>query len=910
MKYFHIALFIFYSLFSFSQERISTITFSQTTIQYLRTYNGNQYLIKVSNKNEVTVYDFKSSEEIIFLHSTSLDGISNSMSLTFVGPSLSFSTGFFQTVYNFVTNVESSLPVYNNHPQFVGWGLISDNGAIYKTSLIGGGNETNLFFKGTNVDILVLPGELTFTSINDNYLIGKNNKNSLSNEYYLYNAKTKESKILVEDKDKIHEFTFSGDKCYFVDVDHALVEYNLKTYQSKEFGIYGQVKGFKTAGLIKEGKAYIYNTKSDSITIEVFDVATKQKIKHITFYAKKGLKANLWEVLEGKIVFRTGSNKMIVLDVNDNGKLYEYPLPDKYEFTKWPIFKERYLMIPYKKTIKVVDLKNMEEETSNIEVESENIKNISYFEDKSGIGSFMFFNQDKYKLNAFKINNDKTIYTYPFFTNEVLGLSSKMVVRSVNDKIYACDSVFYSITGANVERINVQAATNMPLINFTVIGNKIYYYKAKTNGLEIYYIEDGKEFFVTNLGLNYGKTIYDIKETSKGLYFNVDNNKIVLYDFNTQLTKTIVNNIEGFFFYTIAQYEDDLFVKSNDILIKIDKNGDVTPTNVEMALFAQAIFYRENLYFVSDGKIYQYQNGEVNLIFESDDINAWLDPAASHLFFNAFSYSDFNYHTYTVDDNGNVDERQPLNYDEPIYVKTSNVFFNVLSEAGGRRHFIFDNQKNDYVNLEGDFYLRKWVGINIMNNDTIAMIYENDGVSTYVVKNYFKQLELIDHLAISGTNNIGMKFYDDLMIAFNGNELFLLNSKGKFTKLNSNRASINTSSVERQDGYIYYLGVDNVYGRQLFRYKIEDVNATPEVIGNAEQLLVYPNPTNGFLSISNISIECMPIDYTIYNLMGAPVKSGQYHNENIDVSTLASGQYILSIKQKNQVNQISRFTKL
>ena len=56
---------------------------------------------------------------------------------------------------------------------------------------------------------------------------------------------------------------------------------------------------------------------------------------------------------------------------------------------------------------------------------------------------------------------------------------------------------------------------------------------------------------------------------------------------------------------------------------------------------------------------------------------------------------------------------------------------------------------------------------------------------------------------------------------------------------------------------------------------------------------IYPNPTQGFLNIEATGI--IDKDYTIYNIYGAASKQGVLNDEQIDISTLNSGIYLLKI---------------
>lgn len=60
-----------------------------------------------------------------------------------------------------------------------------------------------------------------------------------------------------------------------------------------------------------------------------------------------------------------------------------------------------------------------------------------------------------------------------------------------------------------------------------------------------------------------------------------------------------------------------------------------------------------------------------------------------------------------------------------------------------------------------------------------------------------------------------------------------------------------------------------------------------------DQIVVYPNPTDAQLQISNLDIEA-PI-YTIFDINGRRVMHGKLENGTIDVSQLTTGNYVLRV---------------
>ncbi len=67
--------------------------------------------------------------------------------------------------------------------------------------------------------------------------------------------------------------------------------------------------------------------------------------------------------------------------------------------------------------------------------------------------------------------------------------------------------------------------------------------------------------------------------------------------------------------------------------------------------------------------------------------------------------------------------------------------------------------------------------------------------------------------------------------------------------------------------------------------------------GLSDLLEVFPNPTSGLLKITNRTYA--DISYTIYSVLGKTMKKGSLSNFNneIDLSSLNNGIYIIRINQ-------------
>jgi hypothetical protein len=80
--------------------------------------------------------------------------------------------------------------------------------------------------------------------------------------------------------------------------------------------------------------------------------------------------------------------------------------------------------------------------------------------------------------------------------------------------------------------------------------------------------------------------------------------------------------------------------------------------------------------------------------------------------------------------------------------------------------------------------------------------------------------------------------------------------------------------------------------------------ATNEVKGK-DSFAVYPNPANDVLNITKVSGKAK---YEIYNAVGQLVKAGNIDNNQVRVSELIKGTYIITVKE-GSISENIKFIK-
>jgi hypothetical protein len=134
-----------------------------------------------------------------------------------------------------------------------------------------------------------------------------------------------------------------------------------------------------------------------------------------------------------------------------------------------------------------------------------------------------------------------------------------------------------------------------------------------------------------------------------------------------------------------------------------------------------------------------------------------------------------------------------------------------------------------------------------------------------------------------------------------------MDNGGNFVQIGSVKAAGNTNKLTA------YSFVDFTASKQAIRYyrlkmvdfdgkykysntiKIADENSSVDIV-------VYPNPSTDKISIANSNLNFAAVSYKVMNLTGDLVKVGTASVNEINVSELAAGMYMLSvIDEANEV---------
>ena len=77
-----------------------------------------------------------------------------------------------------------------------------------------------------------------------------------------------------------------------------------------------------------------------------------------------------------------------------------------------------------------------------------------------------------------------------------------------------------------------------------------------------------------------------------------------------------------------------------------------------------------------------------------------------------------------------------------------------------------------------------------------------------------------------------------------------------------------------------------------------------------DKIIIYPNPTNNFITIQNDQRKTKNIEYKIVDLTGRVVKNNNSKfNEQINIENLTSGNYIIQFQTDSNDNFTQKLIK-
>lgn len=879
-----------------SQERITSIE-SDIDAQriLLHTYEEFNYMIRIDRLDNITV--FVEEEGVASeVHSWTFSGISEANGFQFSGSRMLINNNDEYGSFDLVTGELQMHPVRENE-RFFRWYLNpeTDSEAIATTI----DNSSSLWLY-TLVDFIENEIEdITDISILTNY----------SNQFFLHKVRGQYTeqwyKInrITDEVDLVYDGSILSGRSslvcdqnflYKTEDDLAIISVDLESLVKDTFMVLPP--DITTCNLIKMDSLTLVSIKIDNNRSEIslYD----HELNYVkTLKVEEFLRNAIPQVVEGKIVGE--NNRLMNIDTSTSAQhLFNY------SYSQYVITTDNKMAIAYDDRILLADHHNNTlAQITNLslngpardiqKIRSNTGKDIISID--NGInGSFSLFDLDG---NAFR-------------KSEILPMLSAGVrpfakISKHGSSLVLNDDELYRIQENIVTPVTPRAIQSLrnDVSSIQYYNDKIWWSERQSgpnvrlrsfDGQVIKNYEDLEDVEF----LNSQSSIIDFFASEDFLYYTNYESfaRRVLYQYNIAneetTSKVELTTDES---RSVRLVDDHLYFCMNDQLHEI--NGSQT-------------FVYQDIDFVFDSNVFSI-NG-AHYAKHADGLSLIQEGTSEYLLSN-----DYQIRQHKEILIASKESEELLIFDgttQPIQVQPATAYD--LTQPFGQRQILFyiqpgqstgsitsyNIQTNEFTEVDEDLRTQRLIGTTTINDKTyiVARNYDNGVTSEVNIYSYTTGIHDVTQEAsfVSRGSNIFMDVekLGDGALVYIGSQLLSIDEEGNVEVLSDIIGDHQSSDLKSLENYVYFIAIDELLGRQLYRLPAESIVSSVNTIAQSLELVLYPNPTSGKVDfdledgIANVDI----LDHT-----GKILKSIKSTN-SVDLCGFPAAVYYLSITSKNK----------
>jgi hypothetical protein len=489
-----------------------------------------------------------------------------------------------------------------------------------------------------------------------------------------------------------------------------------------------------------------------------------------------------------------------------------------------------------------------------------------------------------YHFNQLKINKKTKIVEELNIINLNRGLSEQALLYTVKDNLYLHGENLYHIKGAKSERIN-----KLPLINsygtdqylpIVVDNNHLQYYCRMNNAILVYTYDgcENKEVDVLSDGINLN-WIYQ----NGRFYYTWQSEMYVKY--KNEIRKLGHTTMQSFYGY--MQMGDYFYYFDGQKVFEYDGNDVREVGSVEGDIYG--IVMVNDIAYVKGTYIYRIADTGLVKIenFENRSITTILKNKNNRpdLVMNNTGFGYFENDTYYA-----------INKDSFIYINEDHSMALMRKRENAT---LIDLRTFELTPLP-KLAQGRYVGLSIVGNDTLLFSVEK----YYTTANVYKLKNKTETALLATYDNIYPMSYYFIAAGVGTSKIFMVGNilirRESFKRmyqlgqLNFPMPNSYKLTMAYHKGHVYYFDNDAAYGRQLYRYSIED------------DIYIGPNKkpfdftlkatlTRDRIQVMSATEADIDFAYTIYDTSGRSISTGRLSNEAIDVSSLSNGMYLIQL---------------
>ena len=871
-----------------SQDRLTEHIGGGTTLgSYIRTVDGNTYILQVDNCDSLTTYLVHDIDDFELLHSELIPGLYYEIFIDFNGSRICYGIEDTFFIYDYVKDEHIAIAVpdgfkYHNqlrvdHEHFL-LELEDSDHEIY-------------FFVYTSDGQWYQLNDNYFYQLEGNLLVEQLREESGNYSYVLWDFINNTQDTIIKQALTHLRPIQHGEYIYYLNESGKIESFNVETKDvqviSEKIVEYENVSIYRIE--VYEDKlvlAYSLTYNSNS-SVVIYELSSNQVLSEVGFSQEYDISSLV--VSEGVVYTRSVWGDSFIMNIENgnylqtqsSGIVYDVILNGK-EIIYWKIIGPGFDC-----SLNMLDVETMTEYELGYFT---NLWNYSHL----GLAQFddyaLFAYKDFYvdNTNVFNVDLDsRTIEKNSIIDKTDQGFSRLAEIVTIESGILILDDGVYHY-GAN-GLMELQGKDGYYNLRYAHNSSHFYFqYNGITYSFDGYELEKLTE-----------ENISDFVVTEDQLFYISYFEGLCSIDLNNGLKSVVVQND---FIYDFKIIEDRLFYYDHDSLYLYESNLSIAITDILFIDdFPVAGVGDEILILTKEGLFSIDENQQLNPIMigdmfaSSNSYASVINRSGNDLLFG-ISDSTFHYDGNTV---------QKLKTEDDSYYSFrelgSDYFFSWKSISNVETGHLYDPNSHTLSEIPFDHGLIQNIFEHNGKEYALVPMKRFEAIQCYAIYEYNDGFQVDEPIVmfdnINGGSDGNVAFVGDNGLLMVGSRLVHINSNSEFELLD-NKIFIDSSNDQFivKDDLIYFIGKDKFHGRQLYSYDPISTRLD-QILAKNESFFIYPNPTSGLIAIdSQIKFDKV----TVYDLSGNLMMS-ETSEEEIDISQYQSGVYFLTLETKEGI---------
>jgi len=750
----------------------------------------------------------------------------------------------------------------------------------------------------------------------DYYITLTSDYEKKSTSYFLFNDKTKEIDTLIDNGVEIFGFDcyFENDKLWYQNFEGELVEYNLLTKEKIKYSDFKtELKRYNSINRFSN-RLYIINSSYKDNHIQIYDLVEKKTVLDTKSKCPSNITGKNYLVRDNRLIIMSYNN-VDVIDINSGSfKSYNSGLN---RYNNLNIIDEKYMLNFIYGKFELIDIYSGDKRKihSDFHIASGFKLNMVSLGDNYLIS--LEYQDKKRTSTLIRLDTNKMeCYPESKFDKSNSGLKDLSKLINFNGEIILVEKYIYIVNGDSLTRLNsypLEGDCAWVDRRYKIIDNKLYFQERIEKDIRIM-MYDGENLSETlrikqnNQSFN-NITLLDFDILGNNIYFVTNLNQLFRYSLNTkqyvkieEQIKTLKVDNNKTYLYKNGEFLLYLNGEFNE-LFKIDNQGNfglVFKDNYVANISVVTI--KDRVFAVLNDGLYEIKENSLSLVFKYKIINCCEDrivndakrenilipgTAKEATHFDGQLYND-------VGDDFKISNNKELG--NSIFLISKNHYYDCNRKITDSFEGL--DEKDDIIDLiftDRDTFLITITRERLINTLNIYIL--NDKLKNIELKTSFEN--------VGDIINYNSKSFGNSALIYCGEYIFNLGSNNEFVKLENARGTICNNNLVFLNGFYYFIAIDKLKGRQLFRTNLGVTSIiSPEA--QKKEFTIYPNPVDKYINLKTMDV--VGKNYSIIDIKGKEIRNGIINNSGLNVPGLIPGMYFLIINNGDNI-LISKFLK-